>query len=648
MSLFCPECHTRYEDASKGVCPKDGVRLYKVDDDDPLIGGVIDGRFRVDYTLGIGGMGTVYGGVQLSVNRDVAIKVLRTELSTREVALERFFREAKTISKLSHPNIVKLIDFGQDRDRGLLYLVMELVRGQNLADLLSKGRLRTPLALEVIYQVCGALTEPHAESVIHRDLKPDNLLLVPVSDGTVQAKVLDFGIARFMESNTQLTGTGMICGTPAYMAPEQAQNETLDPRTDLYALGVILYEMLSGWPPFSGTSSLQVMLKHIQENPPPLRELLPPATLPNEIEDLVYSLISKERALRPASAREVRDTIDAIRARFGLENVRFDAATSPDVEQRFSKFLLPKLPRPHGEKSGPTQVLRRETGLNVSPLSEEADVPTNVFRSDTEADEGLGVTGPLTPDQRLDVAGDAHRIKLQTRDGGQQAWTPGDQAAIRSIKDTKDVDAMGATVDAPSMERKPPRKTMVEADDSTPVIDVRPSTGDAIKPASTEEVAAAKVKPDVTQETRERKSGNLPLLSIALFCGVAVLAAAGFVVKKIDDVVSQKPPTPAVVEPAAAVAAPAKPAPDAEALSARIAAHVSAQNHVHFGVELGARETQRPPQKTKTPDKPKEQVKQEPKAPPRKEAPREAPPKAAPKVDKVDIDQKIKNILGDE
>jgi serine/threonine protein kinase len=576
------------------ACPNDGTRLYRVDKDDPLIGAVIDGRFRIDYTLGVGGMGTVYGGVQLSVNRDVAIKVLRTELATREVALERFFREAKTISGLTHPNIVSLIDFGQDRERGLLYLVMELVRGQNLADLLQRGRVRTSLTLEVAYQVCGALTEPHGAGVIHRDLKPDNLLLVPVSDGTVQAKVLDFGIARFMESNTQLTGTGMICGTPAYMAPEQAQNETLDARTDLYALGVIMYEMLSGWPPFSGTSSLQVMLKHIQENPPKLRELLPPATLPSPVEDLVYSLISKERPLRPKDARTVRDAIDEIRRELDLAPVRLEAA-GPDTEDIFEPFVLQKLPRPDDQKSGPTQVLRRETGLEDA-IREEAEPtpgstpdvdleehrPTSVYKSDTSADE-VPVTGPLTPDGRLALMEDARQVKVETREGGQQAWTPSDQVAVRSIKDTKDgVDAHGVTVDAESAEL-PPRRTMVE-NNSEEIVDEPPSTDDAI-PAV--EVHKASPDPTRTSERRPASSSNLPLAIVAILGGVGAIVAAVVVTKKIDEVVSQPAKTVA--------AAPAEPSekskqeqPDTEAIARVVEARVAARGHVRKSLERGS------------------------------------------------------------
>ncbi len=514
------------------VCPNDGTRLYKVDDSDPVVGGVIDGRFRVDYTLGVGGMGTVYGGVQLSVNRDVAIKVLRSEISNREVALERFFREAKTISRLAHPNIVKLIDFGQDEERGLLYLVMELVRGQNLGDLLAGGRLRTALALDVVYQVCGALTEPHAEGVIHRDLKPDNLLLVPVSDGTLQVKVLDFGIARFMESNTQLTGTGMICGTPAYMAPEQAQNERLDARTDLYALGVMLYEMLSGWPPFSGTSSLQVMLKHIQETPPMLRELLPHAALPESIEDVVYTLMAKERSLRPETAREVRDKIDALRIEFDLAPVRFSAGSGGrELDEMFAPYVLPKLPRADGEQSGPTQVLRRETGLQAMAPG----VAPRGISNDTQADPALGVTGPLSPEQKRAVMADGV-VNVQTRGGGQQAWTPGDQRAVRSIKDTMDgVDAHGLTeTSSPST----PRRTMVEADDSDVIVQAVPRTEDQLQPAERPaDVTATKERKPVSRSTN-----YLPLIVIAVVATAAIGGATMLIDQRLTAMATPAPP----------------------------------------------------------------------------------------------------------
>lgn len=440
MKLFCPECRSTFDDAET-VCPNDGTRLYRLDPaDDPLVGATLDERYRIDWLIGEGGMGAVYRGIQLSVNREVAIKVLRTELSDREVALERFFREAKLVSELSHPNIVRVVDFGQDNDRDLLFLVMELVRGLSLGDLLEQGRLRANFALELAYQVCGALTEPHAAGIVHRDLKPDNLLLVPVSDGTVQVKVLDFGIARALERNTRLTATGMICGTPAYMAPEQSRNQELDARTDLYALGVLLYEMVAGLPPFSGQSSLQIMLKHIQEEPQRLREILPPSALPEQLEDLVHDMMSKDRDKRPQSAHEVRKRIEALRDEFDFAPVRID--TTLDEAAMFEEWLLPSLPTGNDVTHSETQALRRETGLfdhlddgeaelEDAEFAEAATIgidETDAQRSDeldevNLADTHLDHMAPTTPAEVPVLEAGANASP--TSPGPASAWTPG-------------------------------------------------------------------------------------------------------------------------------------------------------------------------------------------------------------------------------
>jgi serine/threonine protein kinase len=440
MKLFCPECRSTFDD-SETVCPNDGTRLYRLDPaDDPLVGATLDDRYRIDWLIGEGGMGAVYRGIQLSVNREVAIKVLRAELNDREVALERFFREAKLVSELSHPNIVRVVDFGQDHDRDLLFLVMEMVRGVSLGDLLERGRLRANFALELAYQVCGALTEPHDTGIVHRDLKPDNLLLVPVSDGTIQVKVLDFGIARALERNTRLTATGMICGTPAYMAPEQSRNQELDARTDLYALGVLLYEMLAGLPPFSGQSSLQIMLKHIQEEPARLRDILPPSALPERLEDLVHDMMSKDRDARPQSAHEVRKRIEALRTEFDFDPVRVDATL--EEEEMFEEWLLPSLPTADEATRSETQALRRETGLFdhleddvdtdiAEAATEKMDVSRprseelyEVALNDTEVDQ----FAPTTPAEIPVFEGEAKHSP--TSPGPASAWTPGPRKMV--------------------------------------------------------------------------------------------------------------------------------------------------------------------------------------------------------------------------
>jgi serine/threonine protein kinase len=489
MKLFCPECRSTF-DESETVCPNDGTRLYRLDPaDDPLVGATLDGRYRIDWLIGEGGMGAVYRGIQLSVNREIAIKVLRTELNDREVALERFFREAKLVSELSHPNIVRVVDFGQDHERDLLFLVMEMVRGVSLGDLLEQGRLRANFALELAYQVCGALTEPHAAGIVHRDLKPDNLLLVPVSDGTIQVKVLDFGIARALERNTRLTATGMICGTPAYMAPEQSRNQGLDARTDLYALGVLLYEMLAGLPPFSGQSSLQIMLKHIQEEPARLRDILPPSALPEQLEDLVHDMMSKERDARPQSAHEVRKRIEALRSKFDFDPVRID--TTLEETAMFEEWLLPSLPTAAEATRSETQALRRETGL-FDHLDDDADTDLaeaatvgmddadehrseeldEVMLNDTEIEQMAPTTPSEIPVLERKVRSPA------TSPGPASAWTPGPRDMIPV--DEKNPRESSAPEKSPAIERAPTSElgsaSETEADESQTIRDHRTNT----------------------------------------------------------------------------------------------------------------------------------------------------------------------------
>ena len=448
MKLYCPECRSTYDD-SVAVCPDDGTRLYRLDPaDDPLVGAVLDERFRIDWLIGQGGMGAVYRGVQLSVGRKVAIKVLRAEFTDREVALERFFREAKLISGLSHPNIVRLIDFGQDHERDLLYLVMEMVRGTSLSGLLRQGRMRANFALEVAYQVCGALTEPHAEGIVHRDLKPDNLLLVAMSDGTVQTKVLDFGIARALQRNTRLTQTGMICGTPAYMAPEQSRDKEVDERTDLYSLGVILYEMLAGEPPFMGQSSLQIMLKHIQEEPPKLREVLPPGALPEQVESLVYDLMGKNREDRPVSALRVRSRIEELRAELELEPVRLDVER--DEEAMFADWLMPAMPTQAQLKTGNTLGLRKETDLFVR--TEDDDVSTaDTIAEDAatagvslDSDEMLGEADPTEQDEEGPTTPRQHQSVDQDESTGDT-----EQVGVHDIVESRTAGASQQAIEKP-------------------------------------------------------------------------------------------------------------------------------------------------------------------------------------------------------
>ena len=281
--------------------------------DDRLVGTVLDSRFELERVLGAGGMGKVYAGRQLSVDRAVAVKVLREELSESESLTARFFREAKVVASLRHANIVGLVDFGKDDERGLLYIAMEYVDGIPLSKLMKAGRFDAALAVTVIRQICSALAEAHAAGVIHRDLKPDNVMLVTTAEGALSVKVLDFGIALPTGEEARLTNTGAVVGTPFYMAPEQAQDKPVTSASDIYSLGVMLFEMLSGELPFMADTPMAVLLKAISTAPPPLDTILGPDDMPpNSLTALLGEMLQKKPEDRPPSVAVVGRRLDEI------------------------------------------------------------------------------------------------------------------------------------------------------------------------------------------------------------------------------------------------------------------------------------------------------------------------------------------------
>jgi len=267
-------------------------------------GQLISGRYLLEAVLGRGGMATVWRGVDERLGRPVAVKLLDRADTADPAMLQRFDREARTAGGLTHPNIVAVYDVGTDN--GVPYLVMELIDGTSLASLLDSGPLPIEQALDVARQTCGALAMTHARGVVHRDIKPANLLLTPA--GTV--KVCDFGIARLAhQQQTNLTAPHTAIGTSSYMAPEQASGAAVDARTDLYALGCVLYAMLTGHPPFTGDNPLTVLWQHQNQTAPAVASLR--ADTPADLDTLIARLLAKNAADRPASATEVRDRLTA-------------------------------------------------------------------------------------------------------------------------------------------------------------------------------------------------------------------------------------------------------------------------------------------------------------------------------------------------
>jgi len=277
----CPKCGVEYSDATT-LCPSDGVALET--SDDSLIGKTLAGKYRIDARLSVGGMGTVYRGTHVMMDKTVAIKVLRPSLAADEKIVARFSREARAASRISHPNALSVTDFGED-EAGIVFLVMEYLSGRTLKQVIrEEGPLSLARTVDIMRQVGDALDAAHSQNVVHRDLKSDNIMLVGTSTGD-HAKVLDFGIAKINEPDgefdTGLTAPNLVMGTPQYMSPEQcSQDGEIDARTDIYSFGVILYEMLVGHVPFTGDSPTMVMMKHLQDPVPSIldeRKDLPPA-----------------------------------------------------------------------------------------------------------------------------------------------------------------------------------------------------------------------------------------------------------------------------------------------------------------------------------------------------------------------------------
>ena len=305
----CPKCGVDYPDTTT-LCPADGIALEK--DGDSLIGTTLAGKYRIDARLSEGGMGTVYRGCHVLMDKTVAIKVLRGSLAADEKIVARFSREARAASRITHPNALSVTDFGED-ESGHVFLVMEFLSGKTLKQVIrDEGPLPLQRVVDITRQIGDALNAAHSQGVVHRDLKSDNIMLVDTMTGD-HAKVLDFGIAKINEPDgvidTNLTAPNLVIGTPQYMSPEQCSQEgEIDSRSDIYSLGVILYEMLVGHVPFAGDSPTMVMMKHLQEPVPSVleeREDLPPA-----VGRVVARAMAKVRHNRYQNAAELVEDLN--------------------------------------------------------------------------------------------------------------------------------------------------------------------------------------------------------------------------------------------------------------------------------------------------------------------------------------------------
>jgi serine/threonine-protein kinase len=320
----CPQCQAPYDPQSHRFCPSCGFPVGEVSyrPEDPLIGKSLPGGYVLLELIGVGGMGRVYRAEQKALGRTVAVKVIHPHLHGEEGAAARFITEARAASRLNHPNVVGVIDFGRTSgaEGNLLYLVMEFLRGRDLSRVAyEEGPLAFPRIMDVLRQTLLALDEAHHLGIIHRDVKPENIVLEPTRGGGDFVKVVDFGLAKLRPDmlsgittgGTGITSPGIVCGTPDYMSPEQGRGDPLDARSDLYALGVIMFQLLTSQLPFEAASPTQVVLMHLQQPPPDPRRVVPERRIPDVLADVCLRALEKDRNRRYKDATDFVKALDA-------------------------------------------------------------------------------------------------------------------------------------------------------------------------------------------------------------------------------------------------------------------------------------------------------------------------------------------------
>jgi len=302
---------------------------------DPFVGKVIDGRYEIQQRVGEGGMGVVYKARQISIDRVIALKMLNAQMAQDPTWVQRFYNEAKACSRLQHPNTIRMFDFGQTSD-GRLFMTMEFLDGQSLRQALQNGPLAPQRVVKVLIQCCASLAEAHSIGIIHRDIKPDNVFLLNMAGSPDFVKLLDFSVAKLLEGDRMKTQAGVVFGTPQYMSPEQGRGLPLDARSDLYALGILAFEMLNGNVPFNDDNPMTVIQMHLHAGVPPM-----PDTVPYSVQQIVRRALEKDAGRRYQSAGEMMAHCQQVFAEVSASGMSIGAGGMP-------KTMIAGMPGPPG------------------------------------------------------------------------------------------------------------------------------------------------------------------------------------------------------------------------------------------------------------------------------------------------------------
>ncbi len=341
--LRCVLCHREFDD-TLAKCPFDGANLI-AEVHDPLVGTLLAEHYKILSVIGHGGMGVVYKAKHDTMDRFVAIKMLQSQHVRDGNAIRRFRQEAKAASRLSHPHVITIHDFGMSPN-GQPYIVMDYIEGMGLDAIIKKdGKVGVDRSVKIFAQACDALAHAHEQGIVHRDLKPSNIMLIETEDEKDFVKIVDFGVAKLIpfsgEESQRLTQTGEVCGSPIYMSPEQCMGHKLDARSDIYSMGVMIYESITGELPLLGNTMVDTMNKHLTESAKPFSVIRPDLYIPERIEKVVFKALEKDPKNRQQSMTELK------------QELQFSIPT-PSKSQQL-RAMVPKQPTSSAATAGATK-----------------------------------------------------------------------------------------------------------------------------------------------------------------------------------------------------------------------------------------------------------------------------------------------------